>query len=216
MARKDHRGERASREQHKNTRIPELGYYIVVTDTEGTERCFFDGLRKELPESIREKLIIKVVETKTEDLIDECIKYTSYNPQYRIPWIVFDRDQVENFDRIISEAERRGINVGWSNPCFEIWMYAYYDSMPNILESWKCCDSFAKVYRRKTGVDYDKADKSLYQRLNQTGDEEKALKLAERKYNQCLEIGYSVPSQMCPCTKVHELVGEIRSKKIDI
>lgn len=38
----------------------------------------------------------------------------------RIPWIVFDRDQVQGFDEIIAKAEREGIQVGWSNPCFEI------------------------------------------------------------------------------------------------
>lgn len=54
MAKKDRKGERKTREQRKNMRVPELGYYIVVTDTEGTERCYFDGLHKELPESIWE------------------------------------------------------------------------------------------------------------------------------------------------------------------
>ena len=49
--------------------------------------------------------------------------------EYRIPWIVFDRDQVQGFDEIIAKAEREGIQVGWSNPCFEIdvcifWFHA--------------------------------------------------------------------------------------------
>lgn len=212
MAKKDRKGDRKTREQRKNMRVPELGYYIVVTDTEGTERCYFDGLHKELPESIQEKLVIKVVETKTADLIEKCIEFASYDPQYRIPWIVFDRDQVKNFDQIIAEAERKCINVGWSNPCFEIWMHAYYGTMPNIQESWKCCSNFADLYKAKTGVEYDKADESLYKKLILSGNEEKALKLAEQKYKQCIDNGYKIPSQMCPCTTVHDLVGEIRSK----
>lgn len=214
MAKKDRKGERKTREQRKNMRVPELGYYIVVTDTEGTERCYFGGLHKELPESIQEKLVIKVVETKTADLIEKCIEFASYDPQYRIPWIVFDRDQVKNFDQIITEAERKGINVGWSNPCFEIWMHAYYGTMPNIPESWKCCSNFADIYKSKTGVEYDKADESLYKKIIQTGNEEKALKLAEQKHTQCIENGYKIPSQMCPCTTVYKLVGEINEKSI--
>lgn len=41
MARKDRTGNRKTREQRPVRRIPEMGYYLVVTDTEATERCFF-------------------------------------------------------------------------------------------------------------------------------------------------------------------------------
>lgn len=44
MARNDRTGNRKTREQRKTRRSPELGYYLVVTDTEATERCFFNGL----------------------------------------------------------------------------------------------------------------------------------------------------------------------------
>ena len=48
--------------------------------------------------------MIKVVETKTREMIDKCLELTAYDAQYRIPWIVFDRDQVQGFDEIIAEA----------------------------------------------------------------------------------------------------------------
>ena len=115
MARKDRTGNRTTREQRAIRRIPEMGYYLVVTDTEATERCYFTGLHKSLPSGIQNKLVIKVVETKTQSLIEN-------------------------------------------------------------------------------------------------GDEENALAIAQRKYEQCIKNGYTIPSQMCPCTTVHELVGEIRSK----
>ena len=85
---------------------------------------------------MRNKLVIKVVEPKTRTMIDKCLELTAYDAQYRIPWIVFDRDQVQGFDEIIKEAEDKGIQVGWSNPCFEKWMYAYFGSMPAIQDSW--------------------------------------------------------------------------------
>ncbi|WP_370748259.1 RloB family protein [Faecalibacillus intestinalis] len=108
-----------------------------VTDTEATERCYFNGLHEYLPEDVRDKIVIKVVETKTAKLVDKCKELTAYDAQYRIPWIVFDRDRVVNFDKIIKEAENNVIQVGWSNPCFEIWLFAYYGNMPNIKESFK-------------------------------------------------------------------------------
>lgn len=145
MAKKDRTGNRKKRDQRKQFKVPELGYYLIVTDTEATECCFFTGLHQALPEDVRNKLVIKVVETKTRTMIDKCLELTAYDAQYRIPWIVFDRDQVQGFDEIIKEAEDKGVQAGWSNPCFEIWMYAYFGSMPAIQESWTCCADFGLV-----------------------------------------------------------------------
>lgn len=194
MAKKDRTGNRKTREQRTKFKIPELGYYLIVTDTEATERCFFTGLHKELLEDVRNKLVIKVVETKTRAMIDKCLELTAYDAQYRIPWIVFDRDQVQGFDVIITEAESKGIQVGWSNPCFEIWMYTYFGSMPAIQDSWKCCSEFGRVYENKTGQKYSKADEQMYEKLCKVGDEEKALQIAQQKLEQCKREGKSKPS----------------------
>ena len=212
MAKKDRTGNRKTREQRKQFKVPELGYYLIVTDTEATERCFFNGLHQELPEAVRNKLVIKVVETKTRAMIDKCLELTAYEAQYRIPWIVFDRDQVQGFDEIIAEAKRKGIEVGWSNPCFEIWLYTYFGSMPAIQDSWTCCSEFGRVYESKTGQKYSKADVQMYGKLCKAGNEEKAIMIAQQKLEQCEREGKTKPSEMCPCTTVHKLVGEIRGK----
>ena len=212
MAKKDRTGKRKPRDQRGKERIPEMGYYVVVTDTEATERCYFKGLHDSLPADMKSKLVIKVVETKTRELIEKCREATAYEAQYRIPWIVFDRDQVSDFDQIIREAEKEGIRVGWSNPCFEIWMFGYFDNIPAISESWTCCSKFGDIYRKKTGQNYSKADKDMYQRLVKFGDEKKALTRAQQKYEQCVRDGNTIPSKMWPCTTVQELVREIRSK----
>lgn len=192
MARKDRTGNRKTRDQRSKRRVPEMGYYLVVTDTEGTERCFFNGMHDSLPDDMKKKLVIKVLETKTQNLIQKCLEF--------------------NFDQIIQEAERAGIHVGWSNPCFEIWMFAYFGNMPVIQDSWVCCSRFGDLYRKKTGQDYSKTDATIYKRLCENGDEEKAFSVAEQKYQQCLREGKDIPSKMCPATRVHELVGEIKRK----
>lgn len=71
MARKDRMGNRKTRDQRSKRRVSEMGYYLVVTDTEATERCFFTGLHNSLPEEMKQKLVIKVVETDTQDLIQK-------------------------------------------------------------------------------------------------------------------------------------------------
>ena len=196
MAKGDRTGNRKTREQRRTIKVPELGYYLIVTDTEGTERCFFAGLHQSLSEEVRNKLVIKVVETKTRSMIDKCLELTVYEAQYRIPWIVFDRDQVIGFDEIISEAEKKGIQVGWSNPCFEIWMYAYFGAMPAIQDSWTCCSEFGRVYESKTGQKYSKADEKMYGKISNAGNEEKAIQIAQQKLEQCEREGKGADS--CP------------------
>lgn len=212
MVRNERTGNRKTREQRKKIRVPELGYYLIITDTEATERYFFKGLYDSLPTELQNKLVIRVLETKTREMIDKCMKLTAYEAQYRMPWIVFDRDQVKDFDEIIREAKAKGIGVGWSNPCFEIWMYAYFGSMPALYESWTCCSEFGKVYENRTGQKYSKADSDMYRRIYMNGNEEEAIKIAQQKMEQCIRDGKAKPLEMCPCTTVHELVGEIKEK----
>lgn len=212
MARKDRNGKRISRENRTPRRFTKLGYYLIVTDTEATERCYFNGLHNSLNDKVKDKLVIKVVETKTHNLIDKCLELMAYEAQHRTGWIVFDRDQVKDFDEIIKKAEKADINVGWSNPCFEIWLHAYFGSMPSIKESWACCSKFGDIYEKKTGQKYSKADSDLYDKLIRYGDEKKALQIAENRLEAHLENGSNIPSKMYPASNVYKLVREIKDK----
>lgn len=96
----DRSGKRKTREQFSKRRIPELGYYFIVTDTKETEQNYMLGLRDSIPKELQGKIVIKVCEAKTVELVSEAINMASLQPQYGEPWIVFDRDQVKDFDRI--------------------------------------------------------------------------------------------------------------------
>lgn len=56
MGREERRGKRKSREQSRKTRIPELGYYYIVTDTDQTEKNYLEGLRDSIPEELKGRL----------------------------------------------------------------------------------------------------------------------------------------------------------------
>lgn len=212
MGREDRRGKRKTRDNYTKTREPKLGYYYIVTDTDQTEKNYLEGLRDSIPEELRGKIVIKVMKSKTIEMVETCKEGASLFPQYSEPWIVFDRDQVKDFDNIIKSAEQNGIHAGWSNPCFEIWLYAYFGSMPNIHDSVSCCHQFAGEYEKRTGQKYDKAEKDLYKKLCQFGNEEKAIEIAEQKRNQCINNGVVLPSKLLSCTTVNLLVNEIKVK----
>jgi hypothetical protein len=91
-------------------------------------------------------------------------------------------------------------------------MFAYLGSMPAIRDSWTCCAEFGRVYENKTGQKYSKADEKMYGKLCMAGDEEKAIQIAQQKLEQCEREAKKKPSEMCPGTTVHKLVGEIRCK----
>lgn len=208
MSRADRNGKRKTREQ-LSKRVPE---YFIVTDTKETEQNYMYGLRDSIPQSIQEKLVIKVVRSRTVDLVDKAISLAALNPQYSEVWIVFDRDQVKNFDNIISEALKRGMHVGWSNPCIEIWFHAYFGSMPMFQTSVSCCNGFEDCYEKKTEQKYLKSDMDIYRKLCLYGNEEKAIKIAIQRLKNQIKDGKDKPSEMISCTTVHELINEIKSK----
>lgn len=147
----DRNGRRKTREQLSKRRVPELGYYFIVIDTKETEQNYMLGLRDTIPKELQGRLVIKVCRAKTAELVNEALNMASLQPQYGEPWIVFDRDQVKDFDKIVSAALEKGINVGWSNPCIEIWFSAYFGSMPPYQESVSCCNGFAQKCVQVTG-----------------------------------------------------------------
>ena len=57
-----------------------------------------------------------------------------------------------------------------------------------------------------------KSREQMYGKLCKAGDEEKAIHIAQQKLEQCKREGKTKPSEMCPCTTVHELMEEIKEK----
>lgn len=205
-------GKRKLRSERTNIRKPVLGYYLIVTDTEGTERVYFNGLRDSVKAVVGDKIVIKVSETKNRNMIKEALEFSSELPQYAEPWIVFDKDKIKNFDKIIEKAENSKVKVAWSNPCIEIWFNAYFGKMPNYQNSVTCCSEFGKEYKKNVGQEYHKADDRLYNKLVENGDEENAIEVAEMKLKQHLLNGNSKPSEMISATTVHRLINEIKNK----
>lgn len=212
MAISERNGNRKMRAQLSKRRIPELGYYFIVTDTKETEQNYMFGLRDSIPPELQGKLVIKVIKTKTKNLVEEALNLASLNPQYGEIWIIFDRDQVQNFDGIVSEAIAKGINIGWTNPCIEEWFSAYFGTMPTYANSVSCCNGFGQIFERNAQQKYVKSDPAIYEKLNNFGDEKEAIHIAAQKMHEHKMNGKDKPSEQSPGTTVHLLVNEIKSK----
>lgn len=211
MAKADRNGKRKGRDSFR-TRIPDLGYYFIVTDTKETEENYMYGFRDALPKELQGRLVIKVLKARTDELVIACKEQAALEPQFGEPWIVFDRDRVVRFDQIIEAARQEGIHAAWSNPCIEIWFDAYFGKMHGYQDSAACCREFANMFEKKTGQEYKKSSNRIYRMLNCHGDEANAVKIAESRFTQYLRDGMDKPSEMCPCTTMYQLIREIREK----
>jgi hypothetical protein len=203
-------GQRKSRDKCR-CRIPELGYYYIVTDAKETEQNYFYGLRNSMPKEMQQKLVIKVVKDSTVNLVERAKTQASLQPQYGEMWIIFDRDQVKNFDEIIRQAEKENISVAWSNPCIEIWFSAYFDDMFSCNDSVSCCNTFSTIFERKTKQKYYKSDVKIYDKLCKYGNERQAIFISKKKLKEQSDLN-NMPSKMYPTTTVHLLVEEIKVK----
>lgn len=205
---------RPSRNQSLGSRRLRLGYYYVVTDATRTEPNYLKGFKESLPADAKENIEIHVETVPTAELLDRCIDACALQPQHRIPWIVFDRDRVVDFDQIISDAEKHGARVAWSNPCIEVWLGAYFGQMINKTESQHCVSEFGRLFRNKLGQEYDKSDARIYEKLKRIGDESGAIKLVANRH-ALAQTDCKAASEMCPCSTMYQLISEIRDKVSD-
>ena len=198
---------------------PELGYYVIVVNTKETENNYFNGLKNSLSSDLQRKLAIVVFKAETGNMIEVCKERIAYDPQNRKGWIIFDRDQETHFDKLIENAESEKISAGWSNPCFEIWLHAYYGEMPfmhNAMPeraSQECCERFGKIFAAKNRMEYSKSETKLYSYLMQTGDERKAISIAHDRLQKCQsDCNDKKISEWPSSTNVFKLIAEIREK----
>lgn len=203
-------GKREKRYKKENSLSYRQNYYLIVTDTEKTERNYIEGLKESLQEDSRSKIAIKYINERTNSMVDKCLEVQRMDSQYRDAWIIFDRDEVSNFDQIISSAEGKGIKVAWSNPCIEIWFLAHFGIMPVTTGSVQCCNKLEDTYLKNTGRKYVKSDSSIYKLLSQYGNEIKAIQLAGSRYKGFINDFGMVPSKMNPSSTLYLLVKELK------
>ena len=195
-------------------RKPDLGYYYIVTDAVETEPNYLNGIKNTLPDRVKGRLVIKVKSSKTYDMVETILNDISKSPIVYDPWIIFDRDQVKEFDQIIDRAEKYRINVGWSNPCIEILFLAYFEKSPNTNNSQDCIKEFAKAYNNKVGKKYEKNNKNIYNDLIKNGNEKLAINICKKKYAKYLNEGIEIPSKMIGVSLVYKLLEEIGDKVV--
>lgn len=212
---------RASRMQRQHDyKIPRANSFLIVTEGERTEPLYFKGLQKLIREKIGGK--VDVVEVplidihgegaSTEKLIDITEKIVKdANIMYQNVWVVFDKDDFENFDDAIKAGEDRRYNVAWSNQSFEYWLYLHFNYSDSALHRDEWNEKLNEIFRKYelgNGI-YQKNYEEIYNMVNLYDGVNTAIRNAKRRM-QSYRIGIDKASTYDPGTTVYQLVEELK------
>lgn len=208
---------RKARKQRKyEYKIPKANSFLIVTEGEKTEPLYFKGLQKLIEEKTGGR--VDVVEMPVIDIhgegcstgrlvemADRIVKEAKI--LYQNIWLVFDKDDFEDFDQAIEEGNARGYRVAWSNQSFEYWLYLHFNYSDSALhrDIWNAkLDEIFKQYHLGDG-NYKKNYEDIYQMVNINDGVNTAIKHAKRRMGGFRKDKYC-PSEYDPGTTVHELV----------
>lgn len=179
---------------------------LIVTEGEKTEPFYFRAFDLHNARVVIENAKGTDPQTVAERAIELKTQAAKSGAAYQSVWIVFDRDSHDllRFKRAFSLAEEHGIEIAYSNPCFEVWYLLHFNYFESALDRKACVNQL----KQALGGSYQKNDAEMNLRLR--GRIEGALKNAERQYANVIGDGQPDPAADCPTTTVHRLVSYLR------
>lgn len=201
--------------------VPKANSFLIVAEGERTEPIYFNGLKEQILNSIGGTVdIVEIPEIEihgegasTEKLIEITERYVS-NAKiiYQNIWVIFDKDDFLDFDSAIEYGKSKGYSIGWSNQCFEYWLFLHFEYSDADLHRSQWCLKLSKFFKEYNLTDngYEKNQDNLYELLDSIGGVQTAINNAKRRMSEYRE-GIDRPSKMSPGTTVHLLVEQLRS-----
>ena len=130
---------------------------------------------------------------------------------YQNVWVVFDKDDFEDFDQAIENGLKRGYHIAWSNQAFEYWLYLHFRYSDSALHRWEWNDKLNELFQKYNLGDgtYQKNYEDIYNMVNIHNGVSTAIKNAKRRMEKFEKGGYK-PSEYDPGTMVYKLVEELK------
>lgn len=192
--------------QHQLGRAPtatrERRRLLIVCEDSKSSRYYLESFPVD-----KQRIEISVLGTgmNTDSLVEETLrqigKAAKSGQRYSDVWCVFDRDNfpLANYDRAFRLANSNKIKVAWANEAFELWYLLHYC----YLDAGISRADYSKKLREK-GLDYDKADKAIYEKVKPL--QENAIKNAAKLEKHWNDSEKAHPERENPSTSVHKLV----------
>lgn len=206
--------------RHYEYKKPRANSFFIVTEGKRTEPLYFKGMEKIIKGKIGG--IVDVIENPVIDIHGEgcstgklievterIVKDAKIN--YQNIWVVFDKDDFEDFDQAIKQGREKGYKIAWSNQSFEYWIYLHFYFSDSALhrDDWnEKLDEIFQQYDLGEGK-YQKNYVDIYNMVNTYDGVSTAIKNAKRRM-----AGFDVekfkPSEYDPGTVVYKLVEELK------
>lgn len=212
---------RVERKQRKHEyKLPKANSFLIVTEGERTEPLYFKGIQKLVQEKIGGA--IDVIEAPVIDIRGEgcatgrLVEITERIVKeakiiYQNVWIVFDKDDFDDFDQAIKEGTNKGYKIAWSNQSFEYWLYLHFYYSDSALHRDVWNDKLDEIFEQYNLGDgsYQKNYEDIYHMVNTFDGVNTAIKNAKRRMAEFREE-IDKPSEYDPGTTVYKLVEDLR------
>ena len=206
------------KERKKERKTPKPDSFLIVSEGEKTEPMYFDGLADYINGKYGKGIDVKkpIIKTQGEgkctvSLVNEAARIQSRAPiMYSQVWVIFDKDEFPDFDEAIDLAKEQGFHAGWSNQSFEYWIFSHFNYSDSALDRHEWVKKLSELFKTR-GIDldgYKKNDPKIFEIATTMGSLKAAVNNAKRIEQQYIDS--EKPSHCDPCTKVHELILELK------
>ena len=183
-----------------------FGRHLIYAEGTKTEPLYVEDLKAYISEELNvPKEDIEIITPKankslhTVDLvkyaIDDVIKRRKKQETIDYVWVFYDKDEYEDFDDayrlIVEQNTEHGKSYScnttwfacWSNECFEVWAYHYFENLQSQLKRDQYIEKI-NAFLKKNGCkeEYTKNRKDLHHFLTKYGGSiEKATQFMKKK-----------------------------------
>lgn len=190
-------------------------HYLIVCEGKETEPNYFRQLVKSDKISKVIKAEIKGPGRCTSSLVEYANQEkerleNEQNIRFDRVWVVFDKDDFEDFNEAIKLCHEYDFEAGWTNEAFELWYYLHFEYLDTAISRHDYIDKIENFVRKSDkykDFEYEKSDKHFYEILQELGDEKNAIKFATQLRGKVLSQNYAKSK---PCTTVDILIEELR------
>lgn len=209
---RERREAKASPKRKENIR-EKLVRFLIVCEGKKTEPHYFKALINNYISAVCE-VTIEGEGRATVALVDRTLEIKAELERknamsFDRVWVVFDKDDFEDFNDAIKKAHKLGFKSAWTNEAFELWYYLHFEYLDTGINRDAYIEKLEKAFRNKMGDNsfkYRKGNPDIYKLLQQYGREDLAKRFA--KQLRALHTGTNYAMHK-PCTMVDELVEEL-------
>ena len=171
----ERRKAKASQKRREKTR-EKLVRFLVVCEGTKTEPHYFEALIKDHTSTVREVTIegegqSTVALVNRAQAIKQELERKNAMAFDRV-WLVFDKDNFNDFNEAIRKAKKLGCQCAWTNEAFELWYYLHFEYLDTGIGRNAYIEKLQKFFRKKMGdtpFEYKKGNPNIYHLLQQHG-----------------------------------------------